>query len=177
MLAAAALAVAAAASASAVREVDPAHSELTATFRQMNAPVQGRFTAFHGVIAFDPARPAAARARLDVDTASFTIGAPEYDEEARSREWLDVAGHPRATFESSSVRADGAGGYVAAGTLTLKGVAVPLEIPFTSRKTRSAQIYEGAFSVSRQVHGIGDPDWDDVLDDTVIIRFRIASKT
>lgn len=172
-----ALALATAGGAGAARNVDAARSQVTATFRQMNVPVEGRFTSFRGAVDFDPRRPYDGRARIEVDTGSFEIGSPEYDEEARGAGWLDAAAHPRAVFQSTSVREREPGRYVARGTLNLKGRSTVLEVPFTARLGKGSRTYEGAFPLSRQAYVIGDPDWDDVLEDTVVVRFRIVTPT
>lgn len=167
--------LAAATAAIAALGIDTARSELTATFRQMNVPIEGRFRSFRGTVAFDPARPDAAAARLEVSTASFGIGAPEYDGEIRGKAWLDAAAHPQARFVSQSVRAAGGDRYVAQGTLDLKGRSVPIQVPFTVRTQEGRRIFEGAFPISRKAFGIGDPAWDDVLEDEVVVKFRIVT--
>lgn len=161
--------------ATAASGIDAARSEVSATFRQMNVPVEGRFTAFRGTIVFDPANPATARARIEVDTASFDLGAEEYNEEVRGREWLDSKTHPRATFVSSKVTVAGPERFVADGTLTLKGKAQPLTVPFKAIRAEGARSYEGQFTLSRKAYGIGDPEWDGVLEDPVVVRFRIVT--
>jgi cytochrome b561 len=147
-----------------------------ATFRQMKVPVEGTFGSFRGGIRFDPGNLAAAGAHLEVDTASFTLGAPEYDAEVRKKEWFDSATYPHATFVASKVSAGGGDRYVATGTLTLKGRSVPLEVPFTVLRDGPQRFYEGEFALSRKAFGIGDPQWDDVLEDKVVVRFRLLTK-
>lgn len=153
--------------------IDAARSEVTATFRQMNVPVEGRFAAVRGQVQFDPKNPAAAGARIEVDTASFDLGAEEYNDEVRGKEWLDSKAHPLATFVSSKVTAAGTDRFRAAGTLTLKGQGRSLEVPFAVRQQKGGRSYEGEFTVSRKAYGIGDAEWDDVLEDAVVVRFRI----
>ena len=153
--------------------VDAARSELSATFRQMNVPVTGRFTTFRGRVQFDPKAAAAAGARIEVDTASFDLGDEDYNDEVRSKEWFDSVAHPTATFVSSKVTPAGQDRFKATGTLTLKGRARPLEVPFSVRRKKRGRVYEGSFTVSRKAYGIGDAEWDDVLEDPVVVRFRI----
>lgn len=155
--------------------VDPARSEVSATFRQMNVQVEGQFTAFRGNIVFDPAHPATAKARIEVDTASFDLGAEEYNEEVRGKEWFDSKAHPRAVFVSSKVTVAGPERFIADGTLALKGKSQPLTVPFTAIRAEGVRSYEGQFTLSRKAYGIGDPEWDGVLDDPVVVRFRIVT--
>lgn len=167
--------LAAATAAIAALGIDASRSELTATFRQMNVPIEGRFGSFRGTVDFDPAQPAAATASFEVSTASFGIGAPEYDDEIRGKAWLDAATHPQARFVSQSMRPAGQDRYVAQGTLSLKGRSVAVSIPFTARTADGRRVFEGEFPISRKAFGIGEPAWDDVLEDEVVVKFRIVT--
>jgi len=157
--------------------LQPERSQVTVTFRQMNVPVEAPFTSFRGDIRFDLRRPERARARIEIDTASFEMGAAEYDEEVRGKAWLDATGHPLAVFESGSVRPLAADRYVARGALSLKGRTTMVEVPFAVRRTADGLVYQGEFPVSRKAHGIGSREWDDVLEDTVVVRFRLVTQT
>jgi len=150
-------------------------SGISATFEQMNVPVEGEFTAFRGSVKFNPTRPAASKARLEVDTASFDIGTDEYNEEVRGKEWFDSQAYPRATFVSSRVATTGPDRFTAEGTLTLKGRARTISVPFTLSRNEGERLYEGQFTVSRKAYGIGDPEWDRVLEDPVVVKFRIVT--
>jgi len=59
----------------AAASIDVSRSSLTATFRQMNVPVEGSFKRISGDVVFDVARPQDARAALDIDLASFPVRA------------------------------------------------------------------------------------------------------
>lgn len=163
------------AAAAAANGIDSANSQVTANFRQMNVPVEGRFNAFSGSIDFDANKPAAARARIEVDTASFDVGAPEYNDELRKPEWFDTAAHPKAVFVSSSVTAAGPNRFEVVGKLTLKGKTQEFKIPVTRRSDAGRQIYEGELPISRQAFAIGGADWADTVDDKVVVKFRIAT--
>lgn len=167
--------MAAAPAAAAADRIDAANSRVTATFRQMNVPVEGRFTSFRGTIRFDPKNAAAASARIEIDTASFDLGAPEYNDELHKPEWFDTLHHPKATFESSSVVALGPDRFEARGKLTLKGKTRDIQIPFTQRSEAGGRVYEGELPISRKTYAIGSAEWDDTLEDQVIVKFRIIT--
>jgi polyisoprenoid-binding protein YceI len=169
-LAAATLAVAAA-----VSGVDAIKSQITATFRQMNVPVEGRFNNFRGSVDFDPKNAAAGRARIEIDTSSFDVGAPEYNEELRGEEWFDTPTYPKASFVSSSVSRVGQNRFEAKGRLTLKGKTQEIKVPFTQRSDGGVQVYEGELPISRKAYAIGSAEWDDTLEDKVIVKFRITT--
>src|ERR1700721_394428 len=64
----------AAVSASAQAQVDTTKSTVTATSKQMNVPVEGKFNKFTAQLDFDPAKPAAGSANLTIDTSSYDLG-------------------------------------------------------------------------------------------------------
>jgi len=36
-------------------------------------------------------------------------------------------------------------------------------------------VFEGALTLSRKAYSIGDPDWNEVLEDEVVINFRVVA--
>ncbi len=155
--------------------IDVAQSQITATFRQMNVPVEGRFNAFNGSIDFNPQKPNAGRARIEVDTASFDVGAEEYNDELHKKEWFDTSTYAKANFISSSVTLTGKNRFEAQGKFTLKGKTQDIKAPFTYRRDAGFFIYEGEFPISRKAYTIGSASWDSTVDDKVVVKFRIAS--
>lgn len=154
--------------------VDGARSKVTATFRQMKVPVEGTFTRVAGSIVFDAANPAAASARIDIDTASFDLGMDDYNAEVRKKEWFDSAAHPKASFVSSAFRALGGDRYEARGSLTIKGRTLGVTVPVTVRADGTALAFEGSLPVSRKAFGIGDASWDEMVEDQVRVQFHIV---
>jgi polyisoprenoid-binding protein YceI len=155
--------------------LDSAQSSITATFKQSGVPVDAGFKTFGGRIVFDPANAAAATATLEVLTGSLDIGEEQTNAEVRKPAWLDSAAHPKATFSSASIKSLGTGRLSATGTLTLKGKAQTITIPISVAAAPGGQAFDGAFTLSRRAWGIGDPAWNDVLEDAVIVRFHLLS--
>lgn len=160
---------------SAADTIDAGKSQITATFRQMNVPVEGRFSVFNGNIVFDSKKPAGASARIDIDTASFDVGAPEYNDELRAKEWLDSSTHPKASFVSTRVTVIGPNRFEASGKLSLKGKITDIQIPFSQRREGNTWIYDGEFPLSRKFYSIGGAAWDKTVDDQVVVKFRIVT--
>lgn len=157
------------------RPVDPGSSRVVATFKQMNVPVEGRFGRFSGTVSYDPANPAAASAELLIDTSSFDIGDEEYNAEVRKAEWFDSKAHPQASFKSTAVRSLGADRFEAEGQLSLKGRTQAVKATVSVSSDAKGQRFEGELPLSRKAFGIGDPDWDEVLEDTVRVKFVIST--
>lgn len=155
--------------------VDAGKSKLVATFTQMNVGVEGEFRKFSGSIVYDPANPATSSAELVVDTASFDIGDEEYNAEVRKAEWFDAKKFPIATFKSSSVRALGADRFEASGTLTLKGRSTTVKAPVSVKTAAGLRTFSGELPISRKAFALGDAGWDEVLEDTVVVKFTIVA--
>jgi len=152
-------------------------SSISAVARRPGGNIEAVFHAFSAQIDFDPARPGAGRARIDVDVASLDAGDPGINEEARGRQWFDVRTHPRASFVSTAVRARGPGRFEARGVLTIKGRMQEVVAPFSVKDVGAVTLYEGQLPVRRLDYGLGDGTWRDtkVLADEIVLRFRIAA--
>ena len=110
------------ASAASAQTIDAARSSVSATFKQMGVPVEGKFKKVGGQVVYDPANPAAAQAKVDVDIASFDLGDAQYNREVLQKEWFDAARFPAASLVSTSARAVAVGKLAVGARLTIKGV-------------------------------------------------------
>ncbi|HTH60193.1 MAG TPA: YceI family protein [Paraburkholderia sp.] len=155
----------------------PAQSTVTAVFKQMNVPVEGRFNKFAADVHFDPANVAASNAKIDVDVASFDIGSPDYNQEVAGDEWFDAAHFPRATFVSSHITPGANGAYTVAGKLTIRGKTTDVTVPVQFHKDGANQVFDGTLPIKRLAYGIGTGEWKDtsVVADDVQIKFHIVT--
>jgi len=134
-------------------------SRLGFAAEQEGTPFEGEFTEFTAAIFFDPAALETARVRVDVPLASFSAGSTDRDSSASGKVWFDMKSFPVATFESDAIRADGAG-YIADGTLTLKGQAVPVSLPFTLQDVDGKTEMRATAVIDRTLWGVGEAPWD-----------------
>jgi polyisoprenoid-binding protein YceI len=153
--------------------IDSAKSTLVVTFRQESVPVDAPFKRFNGHIDYDPAQPAASKAALEITTASLDLGAEDYNSEVRKKDWLDSGSYPTATFVSTAIKPGAAGHFDATGVLTLKGKTQTLTVPVAVSKSGAATSFDGELTISRNYFGIGDKEWNDVLDDKVRVKFHL----
>jgi polyisoprenoid-binding protein YceI len=162
--------------AQAPQKVDASKSYIRFVSKQMNVPVEGAFRRFQGTVAFDPAKPEATRAELEVDLASIDLGNEEGETEVRRPLWFDVERFPRARFVTSSVRAVGAGKYETAGALTIKGVTREVVAPLTLSESAGLRVVEGQLPIKRLQFKVGEGHWSDIetVADEVLVRFRFA---
>jgi polyisoprenoid-binding protein YceI len=156
--------------------VDAQKSSLTATFKQMNVPVDGKFKKLSANLHFDPANLTASKAQIDVDVASFDLGSAEYNSQVTGKDWFDAKGFPRASFVSTSIKPGANGSYAVAGTLTIRGKNKSVVIPMQYRKDGVAQVFDGVLPIKRLDFGIGQGDWTDtsLVANDVQLKFHIV---
>jgi polyisoprenoid-binding protein YceI len=157
--------------------VDYARSEIAFVSKQMNVPVQGRFRKFTAQVAFDPGKPAAARAEIDVDLASIDTGSAEADDEVAKKTWFNTRAFPTAKFVSGAVSQTGPGKYEVRGKLSIKGIGQDVTAPFTVKRSGNSATYEGGFVLRRLQFRIGEGAWSDTdtVADEVQVKFRIVT--
>lgn len=154
----------------------PAQSNIAFTTRQMGSPVDGNFRKFDAQVTFDPKRAEAARIAFTVDLASVSFGATETEEEVAKPDWFNTRAFPQATFQSTAVKALGAGKFEVRGKLGIKGATRDIVVPVTLVQTGATTTATGAFTLKRLDYRIGDGDWKDtsMVADDVQVRLKLA---
>ena len=85
------------------------------------------FRGFDTELVLDPSDIASSSLTVDIDPASIDSGVAEFDEHLVGKDMFDVANHPDAGFEATSISAAGGEGrYTVEGNLTLKSVTKPI---------------------------------------------------
>jgi polyisoprenoid-binding protein YceI len=158
-------------------KTDVAHSSVSALFKQMDVPVESKFTRFNAQIDYDAAHPDKATARVDIDTASLDIGSPEYNKEIAKKTWFNSAQFPKATFVSTAIKPAGAGKLNVTGKLSIKGKTQDVSFPLTVKPEGGKQVFQGQLPIKRLAFDIGEGEWKDtdMVADEVVIKFRVAA--
>ncbi len=151
-------------------------SEIRFVARQMNVPTEGRFRKFSAEIQFDPARPEAARAAIEVDIASIDLGSDEGDIEVKRKPWFHIEAFPKAIFSGAGAKALGGGKYEMPGKLSIKGLARELTLAFTVRQDAGQLVAEGTYPLRRLDFKIGEGAWADTetVANEVLVRYRVV---
>ncbi len=156
-------------------KMDPAGSrlEFVATFEKTPAP--GVFKEFHARMRFDPKEPAGGSLEVTILVTSADMNIPDVNKEIRGKDWFDYAGFPQAEFRSTDLRRAQGNRYVAHGTLSLKGVKQPVEVPFTWTGSADGATMEGELTLKRGAFGIGAGEWaaTDVIGADVKVKFKV----
>lgn len=158
-------------------QVLPEKSAVAFVYKQMNVPVEGAFKRFKGQVSFDPAKPAGARAELEIDMAGVDAGSPEANEEVAGKLWFNTKAFPTARFVSGVIKPVGKDQYEVAGKMTIKGRTVDAKAPAAFRQDGKNAVFEGAFVLKRADYGIGEGMWADfgTVANEVQIKFRLVA--
>ncbi len=121
--------------------------------QQMGASVEGSFANWTADIVFNEAATDGKHGTVTVtiDTTSLTLGS--VTDQAKAADFFDVATHPTATF-TADILADPAG-YVAKGTLALRGVTKDVSLPFTLNIDGDTATMQGTTTLDRREYGMG----------------------
>ena len=154
----------------------PDKSNISFVSRQMGVAVNGSFSKFTSQIDFNPARPEAGRAQIEVMLASVNAGSSDANDEVKDKSWFDVKTYPTANFVSTGIKALGANKYQASGKLTIKGKSRDVLVPFNVKSAGNTLVLDGTIPISRSQFGIGAGEWADpsVVADEVQIRFNLT---
>lgn len=142
-------------------------SHLKFTARQSGADFTGDFD-FDGTIVFDPDDYGQGRVHIVIPIASIKTGSPERDAQILTKDWFDSAQFPAAVYTATRFTRDPTqpGAYVAHGKLTIRGVTLPVDLPFTLTiednpdRTRTAHM-TAALALNRLDFGVGQGAWQD----------------
>lgn len=166
---------AAAAMAAAPQALQAAQSEVTFVAKQLGVPLSGRFKAFSAQTQFDPKAPAAGQIAFSVDLGSVALGA-EADAELPKPEWFNTPKFPKATFQSSAIKALGGGKFEVAGKLVIKGQSRDLVVPVQLTQAQGLSTATGGFTLRRLDFKIGEGDWSDtsIVANDVQVKFKLV---
>ncbi len=149
-------------------EAEPNHSTIgfSVPIAAGMTRVTGKFTRFEASILYNVDDPSRWTLEASIEAASVDTGIDDRDEDLRGADFFDTENHPRILFESDEVERRGED-YVVRGTLTIRGVAREIELPFrvtaVDWKEEAPLLgLEAEFSLNRTDFGVGT-DWRHTL--------------
>jgi polyisoprenoid-binding protein YceI len=149
-------------------------SQLTFEGTQAGAPFQGSFSDFSSAITLDPNNLEDASISVEIIAASANSGSAERDGALPGADWFDVDSHPTANFISSFVTKTDAG-YMAEGTLTIKGTSLPVTLPFSLDIDGDQAKAAGSLTIDRNDYGIGTGPLSPMVGNEVAITFELVA--
>lgn len=133
----------------------PAQSSIGFTAEWNGQTVTGRLPKFAASIRFDPNRLADARVDGVIDLSAATTNDRTVNASLPGPDWFDVKANPNARLQLLQFSQAKPGHYVARGTLTLRGVAVPVALPFTLAINGDTATMTGEAVLDRRPFRIG----------------------
>jgi polyisoprenoid-binding protein YceI len=110
-------------------QIDPGHTQIVFAYDHMGFSNNlGIISESTGTLMLDPKNVAAAKVSVDVPIANIRTGVAKLDEHLMKPDFFDSAKFPKATFVSTSVKADGPTGAEITGNLTIKGITKPVTL-------------------------------------------------
>jgi polyisoprenoid-binding protein YceI len=140
-------------------KMDPAGSTLTfiPTFEKI--PVPGIFHEFDVRMNFDPEVPENGVLEVTLDVTSADMDVAVVNKEISGKDWFDYRSFPQARYRSTNLQHNQGSQYLASGTLYLKGVNQPVEVPFNWSSSANGATLEGELTLARATFGIGTGEW------------------
>lgn len=133
-------------------------------------PFEASIPGFYGDIVFSPDRLAESRVDIRIPMAGVRSGSAERDDYMAAQPWFDAESFPESRFVADNLEKIDENQYVASGSLTLRGVSLPLSLPFSltitpqdSGRDRASMTSEVV--INRLDYGVGQGEWSNT--DTV----------
>jgi polyisoprenoid-binding protein YceI len=156
--------------------VDVAGSTLGFSFVQAGATTAGSFGQYTANIDFKPAPAPGGSFDVRIETASVDTLDKDRNEQLKTTDLFDVAGHPQARYVATQFSAQG-DGFEAKGELTLRGVtkAVPLHFTYATSADGKSAALKGTASIKRLEFGVGQGEWKSTewVSDDVQVSFNL----
>jgi len=158
--------------------IDKTQSSIAFSGTAMSRPFTGHFKNFDGEIVFDPAQVKQSHVAITIDTKSVTTDNDDANQNIDAPEWLNSAAVPNAVFKADKFEKRAEGQYIAHGTLTLRGISVPVDLPFTLniQKTAGSQTAKvtGEATLHRLDFGLGSGTYSDAKTVGLDVKTQIS---
>jgi cytochrome b561/polyisoprenoid-binding protein YceI len=141
--------------------------------------VKGRFNSWKADILFGPDALDKSKVVVTIDMTSAKTGDDQRDASLPAGDWFDAATHPKAVFTATRFEKKGEGSYVAHGTLDLRGVSKPVDLPFKLKIVGDKAQMSGETSLDRTVFGVGQGEFTatDQVPAKVAVRVQLNAQT
>ena len=136
---------------------DSSHIHFSAL--QEGEAFSGKFEDFLGTINFDPEALEKANIRIEIPLASVDAGSNDRNSTVPGKVWFSTKAFPVAVFETQDVER-GAEGYIANGTLNLKGASNPVTLAFDLEIEGNQAAMTGKATIDRTLWEVGAAPWD-----------------
>lgn len=137
--------------------------------------VPGRFDDFDVRLDTGEGGVAGSELVVTVSLQSADMDDPDINEAIVGAEWFAVSKFPVATYKSDTIEAS-EGAYLAAGHLDLKGVRLPVNVPFQWTESGDRAAMSGEVVIDRTRFDVGSGEWasGEPIGTAVRVRFSVT---
>jgi polyisoprenoid-binding protein YceI len=158
--------------------ISPDNSKIEFTGSKVTGKHDGGFTKFNGAINLVGDKPENSSVSVDIDTASIYANVDQLTEHLKTADFFDVQKFPKATFASTKIVPDAAGGdaFQVTGDFELHGVKKSITFPATIKVGPDVVAVNSEFSINRKDFGlVYAGKADDLIRDGVAIRLDLKA--
>ncbi len=126
----------------------------------------GMFPNFHGTIIFDPDNLTESSVEIFIELNEVETGDVERNNNLLGGEWFSVNEFPQAIFKSLAFEEGEEGKYIVIGNLTMRGVTMPITMPFSleikpDKEMGKRALMRGQVQLNRLNYDMGAGEWED----------------
>jgi polyisoprenoid-binding protein YceI len=156
--------------------ISPENSKVDFVAAKVTRSHNGAFKQFSGAIDLINNSPEQSVVTINIDTASITTDDDQLTGHLKTADFFDVAKYPKATFVSTKIEPNTAGGatHTITGNFDLHGVKKSVSFPATIQMTPESVSANAEFSINRKDFALNYPGKaDDLIRDGVVIKLTI----
>jgi polyisoprenoid-binding protein YceI len=157
--------------------ITPENSKIDFVGSKVTGSHNGSIGKFSGSIDY-LGQPEKSRVSITIDLDTLTADNPKLTEHLKSADFFDVAKYPKATFESTAIKAGGEKGatHTITGNLQMHGVTKSITFPATIVVNPDAITVDSSFAINRKDFGINYAGAaNDLIRDDVVITLRVRA--
>jgi polyisoprenoid-binding protein YceI len=138
--------------------------------------VPGRFGDFDVRLDTGESGVAGSELVVTVRLESADMDDPDINEAIAGAEWFAVSKFPVATYTSDKIEAAADGAYLSTGQLDLKGVRLPVTVPFQWAESGGRATMSGEVVIDRTRFEVGSGEWasGEPIGTAVRVSFRVT---
>jgi len=156
--------------------ISPENSKVEFVAAKVTRSHNGSFKHFAGTIDLVNNSVEGSKVSIDIDTASVVTDEDQLTGHLKTPDFFDVTKYPKATFLSTKIAPDAAGGatHSVTGNFDLHGVKKSITFPATIQIAPDSVSVNAEFAISRKDFGLLYPGKaDDLIRDGVVIKLTL----
>jgi polyisoprenoid-binding protein YceI len=159
-----------------VLTITPNNSKIDFVAAKVTRSHTGAFKQFSGTVEVVNNSPEQSRVTIEIDTESVTTDDEGLTKHLKTADFFDVAKFPKATFTSTKIEPNTAGGgtHTVTGNFDLHGVKKAVTFPATIQIAADKVTVNAEFSINRKDWGIVYAGkTDDLIRDGVVMKLAL----